>query len=378
MFLITNRRIITKAGTSHVTLGDRPNEEGPKELRAVEVVGSASSPTLREVPDRIPESDLPQDAASREALSRLNLSKQNGKYPGSAYVALKTLPRLASPHSKPRSLLLYVHGYNTPTESVIRTARELEQTYEVTCLPFTWPSNGGGERIWEDARGYASYLSDKRDARSSVTALDRAINRLADYIEHLHADARNTLEKAALQRFPHDNAARQAYLARGLEKICPVSVNLLLHSMGNYLFEYVILSESNLASRRLVFDNVIMAAADVNNAGHAAWVDRIPFRKNLYITINEDDFALKMSRAKLGAEQKPRLGHFRHALNAANAKYVDFTNASHVGKAHTYFLEKPIQNQSVRAFFQSAFHAGRGEEAARARYDAAENVYRLG
>jgi len=210
-----------------------------------------------------------------------------------------------------------------------------------------------------------------------VNALDRLILRIGNHTENLFGRRRvNVLEEAA-RKFPNDLEARLRFQSKALDSLCPVKVSLLLHSMGNYLFQYVMASESNQSSRALLFENIILASADVNNSDHAEWVNRIPFRRNIYVTINEDDFALDAARKKFGDEQKARLGHYRHSLNAGSAKYIDFTNVSDVGNAHTYFLDSPINNKSIREFFQAAFTGLRAEEKVGMRYDPAENIYQL-
>lgn len=59
---------------------------------------------------------------------------------------------------------------------MLRTANELEELYGVIVVPFSWPANGGGK-----VSGTAAYLSDKDDARSSATALHRAVQKVQFY-----------------------------------------------------------------------------------------------------------------------------------------------------------------------------------------------------
>jgi len=376
MFLVTNR-IVYPDKTGFNVLGDQPNPQGSQELLAVEVIRTANKTELVPVPDKIKRADWTKYGLTVAAVKDLGFDDTVSDVPGSAYVANELLKKLNKLPKSKRCVLLYVHGYNTKVESVINTTLELEKTYGVVCLPFTWPSNGGGRPIWKKAHGLASYLSDKQDARSSVNALDRLILRIGNYTENLFGRRRvNVLEEAA-KKFPNDLEARLRFQSKALDSLCPVKVSLLLHSMGNYLFQYVMASESNQSSRALLFENIILASADVNNSDHAEWVNRIPFRRNIYVTINEDDFALDAARKKFGDEQKARLGHYRHSLNAASAKYIDFTNVSAVGNAHTYFLDSPINNKSIREFFQAAFTGLRAEEKVGMRYDPAENIYQL-
>jgi esterase/lipase superfamily enzyme len=144
--------------------------------------------------------------------------------------------------------------------------------------------------------------------------------------------------------------------------------------MGNYLFKRALLS-SVFESRQTVFDNVILAAADTNNYQHARWVDQINVRKRIFITINEDDYALRASRMKPGEDQKARLGHYLRELNANRPVYVDFTEVRRVGNSHTYFLDGPAKNPAVKRFFIKAFQGKNAESDLW--YDSSDNVYRF-
>ena len=163
-------------------------------------------------------------------------------------------------------------------------------------------------------------------------------------------------------------------IATESERLCPYNVSAIFHSMGNYPFKHALLSDS-YDSRETVFDNVILAAADANNDDHPRWVDQINVRRRIYVTINEDDYALRASRMKIGDAQRARLGHYLRKLNSTSATYVDFSGLGDVGNSHSYFLGKPTENTAIRDFFRSAF---RGESAeTRLWYHPAEQVYRF-
>jgi len=61
--------------------------------------------------------------------------------------------------------------------------------------------------------------------------------------------------------------------------------------------------------------------ADVDNHGHADWVNEISAGKRVYVTINENDFVLKWSDINF---QKSRLGRSAKNLNSS-ASYFNFT-----------------------------------------------------
>lgn len=56
------------------------------------------------------------------------------------------------------------------------------------------------------------------------------------------------------------------------------------------------ISEGN----ELIFDNVVLCRADTNHQGHADWADNIRLDRRVFITINESDYALRISRIKPG------------------------------------------------------------------------------
>jgi hypothetical protein len=126
----------------------------------------------------------------------------------------------------------------------------------------------------------------------------------------------------------------------------------------------------------LVFDNVVMVAADTNNVHHASWVDLIRFKRRLYITINENDQALAASRMKSGQDQLARLGHVLFGLNASRAHYVNFTESAWVGNSHAYFEGNArAKNDSVNRFFHKALNGQPADELLKFRADI--NCYTL-
>ena len=341
MFIVTNREIDENA-KGLAKLGDRPNSKGPNELRLVEATRSAGVWQVRVLPDTI-------DDAMKAEVGIID----PGPVYASRYVSQKVLNAL---QTQKRNFLFFVHGYNNDIEDVLNRAHGFEQIYKVEVMAFSWPANGGG------ARGVASYLSDKRDAQASVPALGRCLEKLYEYLSDINKLRVEKIRQEAQQHHPDNADLRDQYIAQQTEKGCPFTVNMVLHSMGNYLFKHVLQSSVFKGGRQLLFDNVTMVAADANNDGHVEWVDLINSRRRIYITINEDDSALMASRMKTGSEQQARLGHYPFNLYSAKAVYVNFTDVDKVGKSHAYFEGGPIQNAAVKRFFRKAFHGLRAEE----------------
>ena len=352
MYLITNREITGTTDTVDL-LGERPNRKGPNELRILRASRRGRRWRLELLPDVL----------TREEKKQLGLP-QNETFYVSHKAAIETIEQA---RRQKRHILFFVHGFNNDVESVLNRAAELQRRFRVIVVPFSWPANGGG------IKGVTSYRSDKRDAYTSKGALDRTLGIMRDHLTRITTLSREELWQQAQQRHPDDGEKRNALYTALLQKQCPVTINMLAHSMGNYLFKQVMKSTASEGTG-LLFDNVVMAAADVNNPGHREWVDRIRARRRVIITINEHDYALAVSRAKAGDQQLARLGHCLNDLDSRRAIYVNFTGARGVGTSHAYFEGDAVEkNPRIRTFFREAF---RGVDAERRLvYKAARNVF---
>lgn len=301
MYIVTNRNLQPRAKPT-ARFGKEFNENGPDELRLAEATKTAAGWQVRILGDTV-----------RYKSKSMYASEQ-------AFLKLQEHMR-----KQKRNCLLFVHGFNNDFKDVLERGWRLQETYDLEVIVFTWPADG---RL----TGATHYRSDKRDAVRSAPALDRTLEKLAGYFCK-HED--QTLA-------------------------CRQRISLMMHSMGNYLFKNLMKS-SIYHGETSIFDNVVLVAADVNNEGHAEWIDRVAYRRRLYVTINEDDKALRLSRLKVGDAQKARLGHFTQNLTAERAIYFDFTRALHVEDSHAYFEGKPLKNENVRRVFHEMFHGERAE-----------------
>ena len=149
----------------------------------------------------------------------------------------------------------------------------------------------------------------------------------------------------------------------------------MFHSMGNYLYKSM-LKSSITEGNQLVFDNVVLVAADTNSKGHIEWVDKIRCRKRCYITINENDHALGISRAKFGEQQLARLGHYIRNLNSRQVYYINLTDAAWVKDSHSYFDKKVAgKNTKVFGFFDDALNGEFAEK--KLKYRSSGNYYEV-
>ena len=346
MYLITNREIREQASGVEM-LGPRPNREGPNELRVFWASGRGSNWQIELVPDRLGTADKPADW-------KCYIHSKDEDCFGTCLAAKDVLERV---RSEKRHLLFFVHGFNNDVLDVLRRARSFETRYGVEAIVFSWPANGGG------AKSVLSYKSDKRDAKASIGALDRALAKMGSYLNGFFEEARQSIADRLDKKLGKDSDRNsekwETEFTRMSEKECGLTVNMALHSMGNYLFKHLVLSTASEGGG-LLFDNIILAAADTNNLDHRAWVDRIRCRKRIYVTINENDHALGAARLKTGDDQLARLGHYPFRLDSDQAVYVDFTSAAWVRTTHSYFEGGAVRNDAVQKFLRGRFQRTRG------------------
>lgn len=354
MFVVTNREV-DKNKKEFEQFG-KLAAAGSNVLRLAEAKGQPGRWNVKILPDN----------ATEEMKAAADL-KGSGDFYASDYAAGILKARLRA-QAGPRNLLLFVHGFNNDVKAVLNRAHTFEKEYDVAVIPFCWPANGGG------AWGVASYKSDKRDALESAGSLDRCIERIGYFIQKFNEERLAEVTARARVAHPDNKEKENAYISRAMARECPIKVSVLFHSMGNYLFKHL-LQSSTFHARDLVFENVILAAADTNNEGHHEWVDQIRCRNRVYITINENDSALRVSRLKGGEEQLARLGHYTYGLNSEQGVYVDLTNARHVGDSHAYFEGTALNNAALKRFFKLIVNGETAEK--HLIYNAAKNLYTL-
>ncbi len=301
MYIVTNRNPQPNESPEK-RFGESFNELGPNELRLAEANQVNGAWQVEILPDRATyegKEMWASEAAFLKAQQRMRETKTN--------------------------CLFFVHGFDTSFQGAMEIGHRLQQIYNVEVVIFTWPSKGGGLPI-------PLYKDEQRNATLSVGALDRCFEKLA------------------------------AYVTKYQDRACGQKFTLALHSMANYLFKRL-LQSSIYQGETLLFDNIVLLSADVNNKDHAEWVDRIKYHNRMFISINENDFALRLSRAKGGEQQQARLGHWLKNLNSQHAFYLNFTDAESVDEAHNYFTDDNVlQNPNVKETWHTAFNGGKAEQ----------------
>ncbi|HLO95804.1 MAG TPA: alpha/beta fold hydrolase [Burkholderiaceae bacterium] len=233
-----------------------------------------------------------------------------------------------------RDMLVLVHGFNVSWEEAVATAAAFEAMVNrvdpaldaglparsVRVLLFTWPSDGA-------ALPWASYKSDRADARGTSGALGRAFLKLRDQLHALGRQVRQSssrvrdLRKTMAQR-PVAEVERAIAQLEATE-LCGQKLHLLAHSMGNYVLQNALarvyeFSPGNQLPR--LFDHVFLCAPDVDDdalEGSAPLARVHQVAQSVAIYHNRNDMALKISdytkgnpdRLGQGGAARPQLLH---------------------------------------------------------------------
>jgi len=236
-----------------------------------------------------------------------------------------------------KNWVFFIHGNNQSMLKNLNKCSEIEQTYKVNVLAFSWPSNPGPQGLLNKKE---EYLQARRNARASVNALDRTLEKLSGYMAE--------------------------YASEG----CNIRISLLAHSLGSYLLKQFVLGDSFQGETK-IFNNIILHAADVDHQDHAQWVNSLSQRR-VYVTINENDWVLHFSEKA----NPPRLGKTASDLNSQEVVYIDFTGGRHVGNNHRIFYESR-QNTTIKKFFTRGFTGQRAEVVRGLDFNSSLNAYQL-
>ena len=188
MFIVTNRQVFENKSDLKA-FGSKPNPAGPNELRMAEAEKVAGKWKINILPDEVTPAMAEETGIKARSYS-------------SAYVMQRLMARvnlkLVRRQGNGRNFALFVHGFNNNMQDALDRAAAFQRNYGVEVLVFSWPANGGG------AKGV---VSDKSDARDSIGALDRVLEKLNDSLQSIHAQHEARVTKLANERFADDAAA---------------------------------------------------------------------------------------------------------------------------------------------------------------------------
>lgn len=327
IIIVSNRNVETVDPHSNdIEVGDEKlfgddfnAQGGPNELRVANAVYENESWKVSLLPD----------------------TKDDNSPPASETLFKKTLSEMRDKKIS-KSWVVFIHGFNQSFEKNLKKCKEVEG-YGVNVLAFSWPSNpgpnGGFFKAIKNKR--EEYRKARGNARLSVTATDRFMGKIVNYI----------------QESTNEN--------------CRISVNLLIHSLGNYLFQRSF-EEQVFSNDLRVFDNIILHQADVDHENHKNWVDCLNDAKRVYITINLHDQVLKVSTMVNGR----RLGNTPYRLEGKLPTYFDFTYGKDVETRHR--LWKPsLNNAVIKEFFKRVLKGKQAETIKGLVFNEAIQAYQL-
>jgi len=235
-----------------------------------------------------------------------------------------------------RSCVLYVHGFNKQFRETLEQARSIRDRYQVATVMFSWPSNPGGWNIMRE------YKKARAIARNSTVAFDRTLSLLGSYLQ------------------------------QGDLEDCEISFNMIVHSLGAYVFEDFV-RDPIFTEQTRIFDNIVLHQADIDVTTHAQWVDQLRYSRRVYATINEQDKFLGLS----DAISPDRLGNTLSSDRVERLRYIDFTNAEQIGNKHQLFERGASVNENVEQFFDRLFHGAQAEIGSGIVFDQEQQVFKV-
>jgi len=219
--------------------------------------------------------------------------------------------------------LLFVHGDSKTYEQSVMRGFDIQHLYQVKVIVFSWPSKD------PTINGLKNYKKSKENVKKSM----HHFNKLMQYLDSMKQHHKTFKEKT--------------------------NFSLFVHSLGNSYLEYLFKYSTKENNFGLMFDNVIINSAAVNQEKHKEWVEKMNFQKRIYITSNRQDFNLKGSR--IFTSDGKLLGEKVETPIANNANYVQFTKAVGfrfpTGTTHTFFIgEVPEESKNIRNFYYTILH----------------------
>lgn len=234
--------------------------------------------------------------------------------------------------------VLFVHGFNQSMKKNLDKCEELAG-YGLNVIAFSWPSNPGPQQIWKKVKEYKKAV---KHAKRSTVALERLLEIMSDYVTRYQSDE------------------------------CKLNINMVIHSLGNFLFEEFVRS-STYENECKIFSNVILHQADTNSKGHQHWVSKLLDDTRVYVTINDKDAVLCAS----DGINPNRLGNSSDNCIMDDIKYFNFTGGKKVGYSHRPWKKPGHDVPAVKNFYDAVLNGRRGEHVDGWDYHKAKNYYKL-
>lgn len=219
--------------------------------------------------------------------------------------------------------LLFVHGDSKTFEQAVMRGMDIQYLHKINVLVFSWPTKE------LELNGMNNFKNSKKNVIASM-------NHFEELMRFIETFKNNNVS------FKND-----------------ASLSVFFHSLGNSLVENMSLSDIEDQHNTIIFDNMILNSAAVNQLNHKEWVEKLKMQKRIYITSNKSDFNLKGVR--IFTNDGKQLGEKVKQPIADNAYYINFSDAVGfrfpTGTSHTFFIgEVPDLDVNIRNIYYNLFH----------------------
>ena len=222
--------------------------------------------------------------------------------------------------------LLFVHGDSKTFDQAIMRGYDIQYYHNVNVIVFSWPTKDS------ELNGMKNFKNSKKNALATVSHFGELMKFMGEFRDNCH------------------------YFRDGGK------LSVFFHSLGNSLIENLVIKDSSNNDKSIIFDNVILNSAAVNQRNHKQWVEKLSFQNRLYITSNKSDFNLKGVR--IFTKDGKQLGEIVKQPIAENAFYLNFSDAigfrTPTGTTHTFFIgEVPEENGTIKNLYYNLFHGNK-------------------
>jgi len=219
--------------------------------------------------------------------------------------------------------VLFVHGDSKTFEQAVLRGFKIQETHNVNVIVFSWPSKEFG------INGSRNFKLSKRHVEQS----NKHFETLLIFFKNIKREHSFFWEEKKL--------------------------TLFVHSLGNYFLELFAKNSSLSQSLPLLFNNVVMNAAAVNQKNHTFWLEKLHIQNNIFVISNRHDFNLKGVR--IFTYSGKQLGEVIKPPFFENAYYVNFSKAVGfrfpTGITHTYFIGTiPEKSEYIKRFYTEMLH----------------------
>ncbi|XOF34071.1 MAG: alpha/beta hydrolase [Candidatus Electrothrix sp. YB6] len=200
------------------------------------------------------------------------------------------------PEGKKKNIVMFVHGrgggkVKHPEKAIKQMLPFIESEYNIKVVLFNWAGSDKG--------GPVGFPGEEARAASDI--------------------------------FFHILKQLDTYKQKNSGRLKGIRFSLLTHSMGSIVIEETIDTYSDEIKPDLV-DVLVLSSSASKSKGHSKWLNKAALAKHVFVTLNDNDSALK----KAGILRGRRLGKgLKNSETSMRAQYIDLSNT---GVGHRYFI----------------------------------------